>query len=339
MDDFFQKYKTYLNELNQELRLLYHPSRCLKYKKGINLFRIAYSTLASGGKLLRSLLALLSCEAICGDYKPALPIAIAYELSHNASLVQDDIIDNSNFRRGRPTIHSEYRISTAILVADLFLFQIFNSIAKYKNYNLSKERLCQILEMGGNCSREVAIGEYLDEKFSGKINLPEKDYFLLISLKTGKLFAGPTACGAIVGNGTEKEINTLYKIGEKIGIAFQIFDDLLDITSQEKILKKPVFSDIKNGRQNLVILHAFKNSSLKSRKFLKEIFGEKHLTPKEEKKLKEILNETKSIEYAQEKCEKLITQVEKDLRKVKNDYYSAKEKILDVAKFVIARNL
>ncbi len=335
--NFFQKNKKYLESLDLELKNLFPKARQEK------IYKISRSYIKSEGKKLRSLLSLLSCEIICGNYKLAIPLALAYELAHNASLIQDDIIDNSPLRRGEATINFKYGTNTAILVSDIFIFQIFNEIAKYQKYNLSKKQICSILKIVGKCGQETAMGESLDEKFTGKFIVSTKEYFSIIKLKTGKLFASPMACGAVVGSGTTKEINIMYKVGENIGLAFQVYDDLLDIIGKEGTLGKPVFNDIKNGKQNIVIIHAFQNASPNERKFIQEIFGKKNSTGEtyEHKivKFREILEKTKSVSYAKETSQRITEKVKKYLRSIKNNNNSPKEKILEAIQFIIERNI
>jgi len=196
-----------------------------------------------------------------------------------------------------------------------------------------------MLEIIGACGKEATVGEYLDEKMTREINFSEKDYFRLISLKTGRLFAASAACGAIAGNGSKKEIDAMYKMGEKIGVAFQIYDDLLNMIGDEKILKKPTFSDLENGKQNLVIIHSFKNSEKKGKKFLMDAFGKKHTTTAQKEKIKKIIEEAGSIRYAEKKAQNYILKAKIYLDKINNNRSLAKEKIIRMSNFVIGRNI
>lgn len=338
---FLKRYKKYLKELHFFINKLFIISSKKDDGEIGEIFKIAYQTITSGGKFLRSLITLISCEIICGDFKPALPIAVAYELGHNATLIQDDLIDNSPKRRGIPTIHTRYGLSSAVLTSDILIFQIFNLVARYNSFkNISKSQICALLQIIGKCATETAIGEYLDEKYTNKINLPFQKYYKLIEYKTGKLFAGPLACGAIVGGASQREVNLMYEIGEKIGIAFQIQDDLLDVIGEPSTLKKPIFLDIRNGKPNLVILHAFKKAPFNQKKFIKKIFGKKEISPNEFKKIMKILLNTNSILFAKKTCKKWKKEAEEILiKKIKTKNYSAKEKLIDIINFITERNI
>ena len=149
----------------------------------------ASEALKAGGKRIRPILALLTCEAISGDYRPAIPVALAYELAHSASLIQDDIIDESKIRHSAPTAHAKYGVTRAILISDMLIFEIFSQIARYKQVRISKNRVANLLEYVARAAKEAADGEFLEASLKERGNITEADYIRVAGLKTGALFA------------------------------------------------------------------------------------------------------------------------------------------------------
>ena len=126
------------------------------------LSRDAQSVMEAGGKRLRPILVLMSCEAVSGQYTTALPAAIAYELAHEASLVQDDIIDNSDLRHDKETVHKKRGVTGAILVSDLLIFDIFNQLAKYGSSTLGKKKIAQLMSYIARSANLTIKGEFLE---------------------------------------------------------------------------------------------------------------------------------------------------------------------------------
>ncbi|MDG6924369.1 MAG: polyprenyl synthetase family protein, partial [Nitrososphaerota archaeon] len=138
--------------------------------------RAAADALSTGGKRVRAVLALLWCEAFSGDYKRAIPVAVAYELAHATALIQDDIIDHSDLRRGKESTVAKYGLSKAVLASDLLLFHVPKMIAGYGD--LSSERLCWLFDLVGESCRATTWGEFLDLEMAaaGDGDVSEKEY-------------------------------------------------------------------------------------------------------------------------------------------------------------------
>jgi geranylgeranyl diphosphate synthase type II len=186
----------------------------------------------SGGKRVRPILTLAACEAVGGSDKDALAAACALELIHNYSLVHDDLpcMDNDDLRRGRPTCHKKFSEMTAVLAGDALLtlaFQILHSTngdgAKDSRRKLAVARL--IAEAVG--SRGMVGGQAVDMEFQKKeLDLPTIEY--INTHKSGALIAVSTRAGAILGGGTERQVEALHRYGKNLGLLFQIIDDILD---------------------------------------------------------------------------------------------------------------
>lgn len=255
-------------------------------------------TLKTGGKHIRSLLALLSCGAVCGEPKYAIQIASAYELAHTAALIQDDIIDNSPKRRQKPSAWTIWGVNKAILISDILIFEIFDAIAKYQKQNLAQEKLYDLLRFINKAAKLTVQGELLDLELAERENVNVGDYLIMIKYKTGALFAAAAASGAIVGGGTTEEVMTIYEFAEKLGMAYQIYDDIQDIIGQEEYLGKPIFNDFRTGKKNALIIHALNNSNEKENIFLRSLMGKKEIKDEEIEKARNIVRRIGSVEQA-----------------------------------------
>ncbi|MEE9585519.1 MAG: polyprenyl synthetase family protein, partial [Nitrososphaerales archaeon] len=231
----------------------------------------------SSGKRVRPVTSLLMCEIVSGDYAPALPVAVAFELAHTASLVQDDIIDNSDTRRGKPSIYAQFGLEKAILTSDLLIFEIFNQLAEYEQWNLTAKRMYMLLKMLGDSSKAATVGEDIQLDLDKKEEVSEEEYFEMVRKKTGALIAAPAASGAIVGGASEEGVDTAFRFGMKLGVAYQLQDDLLDMLGRPRDMGKPIFKDLESRNCNLVIIHALENASDSERKYLLGL-GKKNLS-------------------------------------------------------------
>lgn len=245
----------YVKAVEDELRRNMDPTN--------KLMSLAYDFVGSGGKRLRPAVALLFCESLSGSYNNALPIAAAYEFAHAASLTQDDIIDNSATRHNSPTAHTMHGVTTAILLSDVMLFEIFQRLADYSERDVSKEQLAALTGYIAKAAKEAAEGEFLEMKLSKKMDPTLDDYARLAGLKTGALFAAAASSGAIVGGAKPRVVKDAYEYGRNLGIEFQIIDDVLDITGRTEEMGKPMLKDLQNDVSNVVVIHALSHSDPK----------------------------------------------------------------------------
>ncbi len=281
----------YADSVDSELKQLYPRSSATPLEAAVS------DALSVGGKRVRATLALLWCEAISGDYRPAVPLAVAYELAHASALVQDDIIDNSDMRRGKESIVAKYGLPTAILASDLLLFNVPKMVAKYKE--LESGRLARIFDLVGEACRATTWGEFLDQEMARAKETTEKDYEEMIRLKTSTLLSAPCASGAMVGGGTDEQVSMASRFGESLGVAYQIQDDMLDLVGDESALGKPVLTDLRGGKKCLVFIHCAGRCSPEERAF---IFGLLNRSgpyePEEVSKLRALVEKHGSLDYA-----------------------------------------
>ncbi len=281
----------YVESVNAELRELYpHPGTT-------TLESAVADALSVGGKRVRATLALLWCEAYSGDFRPAVPLAVAYELAHASALVQDDIIDRSEMRRGMKSIGAKYGLSTAILASDLLLFNVPRMVAMYEG--LDSGRLARIFDLVGEACRATTWGEFLDMEMAGGTEGTEKDYEDMIRLKTSTLLSAPCTSGALVGGASDEQAGLAGRFGEELGMAYQIQDDALDIVGDESALGKPLFTDLRGGKKSVILLHCLNHCSGEDRKFILGLLNRSGQYKEHEvSRLKGLVEDTGSLDYA-----------------------------------------
>jgi geranylgeranyl pyrophosphate synthase len=296
MQDSMSWLKTYQDPVDEELSGLYLPGRAT------DLERAVADALSAGGKRVRATLTLLWCEAYSGEYKPAIPLAVAYELAHASALVQDDIIDHADLRRGRESIVAKYGLSNAILASDLLLFYVPKMVAKYSY--LESPRLARIFDLVGEACRATTWGEFLDLQMAREDSWAEKDYEEMIRLKTSTLLSAPCASGAIVGGADDGQVSAATQFGEAVGMAYQIQDDTLDLMGDESLLGKPIFTDLRGGKRSVILMHCASLCSNEDRSFIMGLFNRAGPYAKEEiARLRGLIEETGSLDYARRKVE------------------------------------
>lgn len=256
--------------------------------------------LSVGGKRVRATLALLWCEVYSGDHMLAVPLAVAYELAHAGALVQDDIIDRSEMRRGTKSIEAKYGLTTAILASDLLLFNVPKMVAKYEG--LESKRLARILDLLGEACRATTWGEFIDMEMARVGGESENGYEEMIKLKTSSLLSAPCASGALVGGASEADAGTASRFGEEVGMAYQIQDDALDLVGNESELGKPVLTDLRGGKKSFVLMHCLARCSAADSDFVKGLMNRSGPYAQEEaSRLRRLIEEKGSLEYARGK--------------------------------------
>ena len=221
----------------------------------------------TGGKRLRALLTLASAK-LCGYLKGGRDINLAacVELIHTATLMHDDVIDFSNFRRGKKTINSIWGNQSSILVGDYLLSRCFEMMVEDGNL--------EVLKLLSSTSSIIAQGEILQLQHKGEIDMLEETYLKIISTKTAALFSASTKIGAILANKENKEKDALEFYGKNLGLTFQIADDALDYNSEVKVFGKKIGNDFYEGKITLPIILLFQQTNNIEKKKLIDIFKE-----------------------------------------------------------------
>jgi geranylgeranyl diphosphate synthase, type II len=221
-------------------------------------------SLFAGGKRLRPILCIAGAEAVGGDANDVLPVACALELIHTYSLIHDDLpaMDNDDLRRGKPTNHRVFGEAMAILAGDGLLTEAFNMLAMVEIHERAPANLLKriiSLIAGASGWRGMVGGQAVDMQTEGKtIDSPIIDY--IHSHKTGALIAASVSSGAVLGGGSQAELDSIAIYGEKIGLAFQISDDILDIEGNAEEMGKGVGGDKKKGKNTFPSVYGLSES-------------------------------------------------------------------------------
>ena len=221
---------------------------------------MAYS-LSNGGKRIRPVLTLEFCRVCGGDYKTAIPFAIALEMIHTYSLIHDDLpcMDNDNMRRGKPSSHKVYGEANALLAGDGLLTLAFET-ALSADFDAEKKSKAA-LELAKAAGVSGMIGGQVMDLANEQKTASLDEIILTEKLKTGALIKVAAAMGCIAAGATEEQINAAQTYCENIGLAFQIVDDILDVTGDEAMLGKPIGSDSGNGKSTFVSLLGLEKSA------------------------------------------------------------------------------
>jgi geranylgeranyl diphosphate synthase type II len=211
---------------------------------------IAY-ILKLGGKRIRPALTLLSCNLFSEDINPAVNAAIAIEIFHNFTLVHDDIMDNANLRRGKPTIHSKWGNNIGLLSGDAMCIKAYEYITK-----CDEPFLKEVIEEFNSSALKVCEGQQYDMNFETRQTVTEEDYLKMIGLKTAVLLAGSLKIGAIIGGAPKTDSELLYDFGLNLGYAFQLQDDYLDVFGEEASIGKEIGKDIISNKKTYLLIKA-----------------------------------------------------------------------------------
>lgn len=271
------------------------------------LYKASRHLIDKGGKRIRPTLLMLSHNAVSRDkdINRYAPIAIALELIHTATIIHDDIIDYSSLRRGVKTVNAQWGNDVALVAGDLIFSRAFGLIAAQENREVAEEIY--------TACRKLAEGQVLETMHIADTSMTEEVYLEIVERKTASLFEACTKCGAILGKGGRREVANLGRYGFFLGIGFQMIDDVLDISSVEPRLGKPVGADISLGKPTFVILHALKEASSRDREVLENIISGDNVSLEEVKKALEIVRGTNSLEYARKRASAFISRAKKEL--------------------------
>ncbi len=218
----------------------------------LQLYQPITYTLELGGKRLRPVLVLMSCEIFGGDIEKAIYPAMGLEIFHNFTLLHDDIMDNAPLRRGNKTVHQKWDTNTAILSGDTMFVIAYEHVAK-----TDPALLPQVLDLFNDTARKVCEGQQYDMNFETQADVAIPDYMNMIRLKTAVLIACSLKLGAILANASDDDATKIYDLGIELGMAFQLQDDLLDAFGDTSKFGKTIGGDIATNKKTFLFLKAF----------------------------------------------------------------------------------
>ncbi len=242
-----------------------------------------------GGKRIRPALLLLSSKLFNYQGRGAIRLGAVVEIIHTATLVHDDIIDEAQIRRGRPAANTQWGNSKCVLAGDWLYMQAFKIAVQERNF--------RILDTLIDLTQQMVEGELLQmEKLGKLISLDE--HFDLIYRKTACLFSVCMRMGGILGGATREQEESLAQYGHDLGMAFQITDDVLDLTASENVLGKPVASDLREGKVTMAVIHALERCTASERKQIETVLQERAFDGVTHAEILEILEKYGSLEAA-----------------------------------------
>ncbi len=264
--------------------------------------------LNAGGKRIRPVLLLLSCEAVGGDVKKAMYAGAAIEILHNFTLVHDDIMDHAPSRRGRRTVHTKWDTNVAILVGDELLALAYRTLLRTKSPHI--QEIAKIFTEG---VVEVCEGQAYDKEFETRLAVSVDEYLLMIEKKTAKMVAVAAEIGGLIGGGERAAIRALRRYGEHVGRAFQIQDDLLDIVGNEKDLGKAIGGDLVEGKKTFLLLEALRSARGQDKELLNAVVRNKGGVKDLIHEYRRIYHETGAISAAGRRIEEDISKAKREL--------------------------
>ncbi len=225
---------------------------------------IAYA-LEGGGKRLRPTLAMIACRMYDGNEEQTLPVALALEIFHNFTLLHDDVMDHAPVRRGRPTVHVRWDDNTAILSGDQMMTEAYIRLE-----SVDPARLPRVLHIFNRMATDIWSGQQLDMEYEHRENVTIDEYIEMVRLKTSVLLGTALQLGALMADAPEPDQQLLYRIGERIGLAFQIQDDVLDVWGDECTFGKRIGGDIVQNKKSMVQIMALHHADAARKKELHE---------------------------------------------------------------------
>jgi octaprenyl-diphosphate synthase len=248
----------------------------------------------AGGKRVRPAVLLMAARlsGYTGDL--AILYASVVEFIHTATLVHDDIVDDSTLRRGRQAVHSKWGNDVTVLLGD-YLYIKSMALALTQDSLDVVRILCDV-------TLRMIEGELFQLSKNGDVGLSESDHFEIVQRKTADLFGGCAEIGGILGTVGEEGRRALRDYGFNLGVAFQLVDDLLDLTGREEVLGKPIASDLREGKLTLPVIHLLRHGGAPIQTLITDVVRDRQLTPARWQEIARCLTEHRSLDYAYQKA-------------------------------------
>jgi octaprenyl-diphosphate synthase len=281
---------------------------------------------AGGGKRIRPMLLLLSSKLFDYEGRGAIKLGAVVEIIHTATLVHDDIIDEAQSRRGRPAANTQWGNSKCVLAGDWLYMQAFKIAVQERNF--------RVLDTLIDLTQQMVEGELLQmEKLGKLVSLDE--HFDLIYRKTACLFSVCMRLGAILGGATPEQEQNLAQYGRDLGMAFQIVDDVLDLTASEDVLGKPVASDLREGKVTMAVIHALERCAPREREMISTVIRDRAFNGVTHRDILELLYRYGSIDAAHEQATRYAALARNAICSFPNG--EAKRALLWAPEFVVDR--
>ena len=245
-------------------------------RKPKSLYEPVEYVLSIGGKRIRPVLTLMGYNLWKEDPERILMPAIGLETYHNYTLLHDDLMDNADVRRGHETVHRRWDANKAILSGDSMLV-----LAYQRMQQVPAEKLPAVLSLFTETALEIGEGQEYDMTFETRNDVTEDEYIEMIRLKTSVLLACALKTGALLADAPEEDADRLYRVGEQVGLAFQLQDDLLDVYGDPKVFGKAIGGDITSNKKTYMLINAYNRANDEQRKELEHWIGAKEFNRQE----------------------------------------------------------
>ena len=300
MVEMLREAEKYKQRLEEELRNVI-PTEGIK-----NFHDAMHYHLSTGGKKLRPVLALLTARALGVEEEKVMPFAIACEILHNWLLIHDDIEDGDTVRRGRPAVWVKYGLAHGINVGDGMAHYAIKSILKCRERGVPDETVFHLLEAYVDAAIKTAEGQAMEINLRDNNNPTEEEYMRMVIGKTAHYLTLPVVGAAIIAGMDEDGINRIVEYGKCVGPAFQIRDDIIDLTEGKG--RDDIGNDIREGKRSILVVYALEVASEEERNKLIEILNKpREKTTKEDVLwVAELFSKTRAIERANRKAEELV---------------------------------
>jgi len=275
-----KKYTEYHTRINDAL------GKCFHAESPVTLYAPARYILEGKGKRIRPFLTLLASEAVCGSSDNALKVALAVEILHNFTLIHDDIMDQAELRHGRSTVHKQWNTNAAILTGDMMIAYAYDLALQAKS-----NRHSELIHILNHANITICEGQALDMELEEKQDATIDDYLDMIAKKTGRLISAALEAGGVAGDATKEQLRNLVLFGEKIGRAFQIQDDYLDIMADDGKSGKMAGGDVINGKKTYLLLRSLELTKGKERDLLNSVIQNKGISAERVPEVKSIYRE------------------------------------------------
>jgi geranylgeranyl diphosphate synthase, type II len=303
-------------------------------KEPQNLYAPIHYILDLGGKRLRPVLTLMSCELFGTPFQKAQNAALAVELFHNFSLIHDDIMDNAPLRRGKETVHEKWDTNTGILSGDALLILAYQLFENYEPETFQK-----LAKLFSKTAIEVCEGQQYDMDFEERDNVSVEEYLHMINFKTAVLVGAAMEMGAIVASASEKSQSAIYEFGRNLGLAFQLQDDYLDVFGDPETFGKQVGGDIISNKKTFIFLSALNDLPEADSRELEHLYSIQPVNPTEKIEAVKRLFESSGAEKKTKNKIKEYTDVAINLLDDLDINEAGKKELTEFANYLIYRNV
>jgi geranylgeranyl diphosphate synthase, type I len=317
----------YISQVDEEIK------KYLTTPEPANLYNAVRHLFQAGGKRLRPVMSLISAQAVGGESSLVLPYAAAIEMLHTFTLIHDDIMDHSLKRRGQDSVHAKYGEATAILAGDVLIAQAYDTLADLK---VSPELFREIIQDFSAMTREICEGQQYDVEFEKMKRVEELKYFHMVERKTATFYEVAMKHGALIAGGDAVAARKLSEAGRLIGLAFQVWDDCLDLVGDVAKTGKPAHMDVLNGKKTLIVVYAMDKLDPLDRRKLIDLIATKDKTDEDVAAIMKFFEKSKAIAQAQDKARSFSSHAKACLAALPPS--NARNLLTEIAQFAVTRD-